>query len=151
MWTHVTNDMFDYSVNTSIINAAMDYESKLARNIAIVVSSIRLNSNLDENEFMSMSREDEDSRLGNKRLNCSLFEKQILSTLELIDYQDICKRLLTYSNCNIKKYDNVDVDEINRPMVGFKCAKCHFETIDLCQLRLHKREHMNAENLNIKV
>jgi ribosomal protein L44E len=33
MWTHVTNRKFDYSLNTTIINAALDYENKLNRQL----------------------------------------------------------------------------------------------------------------------
>ena len=33
MWTHVTNQKFDYSLNTTIINAALDYENKLNRQL----------------------------------------------------------------------------------------------------------------------
>ncbi len=31
MWTHVTNRKFDYSLNTAIINTALDYENRLNR------------------------------------------------------------------------------------------------------------------------
>jgi len=39
MWTHVKSPQFDYSVNTSIINAALDYENKLTRKLTAIARS----------------------------------------------------------------------------------------------------------------
>jgi hypothetical protein len=156
MWGHVTSEKFNYLVNTAIINAAIDYESKLARNIATVVASIRLNANMpassgDQNAVFSnfMAAVSNNSAGGResaldaassaRKLQSLNLEKRVLSTLELLDYQDVSKRLLTYSNYNVKKYEPAH-DEGSEPMVAFKCFKCEFQTIDLCELRLHRLE-----------
>jgi hypothetical protein len=159
MWTHVTSNKFDYSVNTSIINAALDYENKLARNISTVVSSIRLNANIAPDEVKALygtmnskgtENVDDMNGSGAKKLTCSHLERHVLSTLEMLDYQEVCKRLLAYSNSHVKKAqtksDEMETatNETNsEPMVAFKCVKCDFETIDMCVLRLHKTEHAN--------
>ena len=35
-WTHVKNTQFDYTLNTGIINSALDYENKLMRKLAVI-------------------------------------------------------------------------------------------------------------------
>lgn len=56
MWTHVTNAKFDYSLNTTIINAAIDYENRLNRQLQQLKSSNnepngKLTANFDLNTF----------------------------------------------------------------------------------------------------
>jgi len=53
MWTHVTNAKFDYSLNTMIINAAIDYENRLNRQLQQLKSSepSKMSTNFDLNSF----------------------------------------------------------------------------------------------------
>lgn len=131
LWTHVTNDKFDYSTNTCVINAALDFETKLSSNVAKLVASIKLNSSQEE---MNAAEKTATSRVGS-----NLLEKKIVSTLEMIDFEEICQRLLTYSNTSSKR--SIETLDTNKIMVSFKCSKCSHESIDLCNIRFHKRVH----------
>lgn len=117
MWTHVKNIKFDYSVNTSIINAALDYENKLNRKL----NSIKKNKILDQT-LRNSEKTDTVSSESNMFL-----ERQFLGALELINYPQTAQKLSNICN--------------SLPMVSFRCSRCGFETIDLSLLRLHKREH----------
>jgi hypothetical protein len=131
MWTHVKNSKFDYSVNTSIINAALDYENKLNRKLR----SIK-NNNMFISEFKNFDTSNTDHNENNliemKSRDVYQVESQFVSALDLINYP-----------LTAQKLSNIC---INMSMVSFRCSRCGFESIDLSLLRLHKREH-SRENL----
>ncbi|CAF0739182.1 unnamed protein product [Brachionus calyciflorus] len=133
MWSHVKSEKFDYTINTSIINAALDYENKLNRSLALIHNSIKFrkcfNSSCDD------SKEDSCDSIGSSDLDDLNFSlsKKIQMTLDMINFKDIENR-----------YKHEELEQKQRPescMVAFKCSKCNFETVDLCFLRIHKRNH----------
>ena len=129
MWTHVKNEKFDYSINTSIINAALDYENKINRCLALINNAIKFRKSYSRDE----SKENLDSSSENDKLN-SILDEKIANTLELIDFNQMEKNYSSIEN-EIK---------VNKSIVAFKCSKCGFETVDLCILRIHKRNHLNS-------
>lgn len=116
MWSHVKNIQFDYSVNTSIINAALDYENKLNRKL---------------NSIKKANIETDSADTDHNALNRNIFiQRQFNNALELINYpQQQIDKLATYKSNN------------SSPMVSFRCSSCGFESINLSVLRLHKRTH----------
>jgi hypothetical protein len=141
MWTHVKHEKFDYSINTSIINAALDYENKLNRNLSSINSSLKndlkaIQENHQQEE--QQSKTDDKSIFDSSSSSPSriFLEKKLASILEMINYSETKKKLSNLITNN------------NKPMVLFRCSKCHFETIDLCLLRLHKQEHYIKLNEN---
>lgn len=116
MWSHVKSIHFDYSVNTSIINAALDYENKLNRKLNSIRKAI-LAGNYD---------------IQASETNRNVYSQRLLSNaLELINYPQ-------------QQIDKLTEYQANKssPMVSFRCSRCAFESIDLSVLRLHKREHV---------
>ena len=131
MWTHVKHIKFDYSINTTIINAALDYENKLTRKL----NSIKKNKLFERQQQQQLSNENSldettEDDVGAELTRSMYIERQLVSALELINYSQTCQKFFNlYANNN-------------SPMVGFRCARCAFETIDLSLLRIHKREHL---------
>ena len=120
MWSHVKSLQFDYSVNTSIINAALDYENKLNRKLNLIRKATM--------ENFDMSGEKDTSNSLNRNI---YMHRQLSNALELINYpQEQIEKLTAYQANK------------SSPMVSFRCSRCNFESIDLSVLRLHKREHI---------
>lgn len=148
MWTHVKNEKFDYSINTAIINSALDYENKLNRNLASIntlINNNRMVSNtittqmalqtikleIDHSQkTVSDANSAESTHL--QRISNNYLERQLLATLNLIN-----------NSKEQQKFDKSSFNSNGVPMVSFRCSRCGFETIDLCLLRIHKRDHMS--------
>ena len=127
MWTHVKNIKFDYLVITSIINAALDYESKLNRKLnSIKKSKINVLNELVEKKDDSNELDDIMQYEYSNNKNIYL-ERQLISALELVNYSQNVSKLCDEKNIG--------------PMISFRCSRCGYETIDLSLLRLHKRDH----------
>lgn len=127
MWTHVKNEKFDYSINTSIINAALDYENKINRSLALIKNAIRFRKNFSSDE----SKEDSDSSNESDQLNLIL-DKKIVDAFEMINFKQMEIECSSIEN----------ETKTTKSIVAFKCSKCAFETVDLCILRIHKRNHL---------
>lgn len=122
MWSHVKNTQFDYSINTTIINAALDYENKLNRKL----NSIKKITLDNKNELLDLST---------NSLNKNIYlQRQLNSALELVNYPQSTTDNLVDSQINNNNSNKSS-------MVSFRCAKCGFQSINLSILRLHKREH----------
>lgn len=115
MWTHVTNREFDYSLNTSIINAALDYENKLNRQLLSYNGTIN-GSNTPFND--------------------------LANPYELINYPLSNKIPQQAQNSTASTANGIpNSSSCDKPMVSFRCSKCGYSTINLSLLRLHKRQH----------
>jgi hypothetical protein len=112
MWTHVTNPKFDYALNTTIINAALDYENQLHR----FILKFKLTKESFEDKYMK------------NQMDLSF------TKFDLINYP--------ITNKIIKVIDTSSTDtETSPPIVAFRCSKCGYSTINLSLLRLHKQQH----------
>ena len=130
MWTHVKHIKFDYSINTTIINAALDYENKLTRKL----NSITKNKPFERQQQQQLSNENSldetEDDVGQELTRSMYIERQLVAAFELINYSQTCQKFYNlYANNS-------------SPMVAFRCSRCAFETIDLSLLRIHKREHL---------
>ncbi len=113
MWTHVTNRKFDYSLNTTIINAALDYENKLNRQL-LAYNGTNDGSNTPFND--------------------------LANPYELINYPLSNKITNTATSASTGVTSSI-ISSCDKPMVSFRCSKCGYSTINLSLLRLHKRQH----------
>jgi hypothetical protein len=146
MWSHVKSEKFDYSINTAIINAALDYESKLSRRL----NTIRESMSVDESDYshVKSTKGDEEDRFF---LN-SCIQRQLLEALDVLELIDKAHHVMPSStNCKKPKSSKRSYDQNKNgensesmPMVHFRCSKCGYDTIDLCLLRLHKYEHLTS-------
>ncbi len=93
MWSHVKNSRFDYSVNTAIINAALDYENKLARKLSAIARSERLDSDASG----------------------VFVERQLMAALELVSYPPqtllklACAEPMVSFRCSTCGFETVDL------------------------------------------
>lgn len=157
MWSHVKNEKFDYSRNTSIINAAIDYENKLNRSLSSINSMLFNNSSNGEDDTESSSESSSTKsstpppsssiKPSIESTNESLIEKKLLATLELINLNELNRKLSEHLKANEAcQYQIAD------GIVSFKCSKCKFQTTDLCLLRLHKKqEHVDFAQTTITI
>ncbi len=90
---------------------------------------------LDKHEVTKPHNTLEENNSNNASNSKLLVEKKLASILEIINYSETKKKL---SNL---------INNSNKPMVLFRCSKCGFETIDLCLLRLHKKDHFIVTSL----
>lgn len=125
MWTHVTNRKFDYSLNTTIINAALDYENRLNRQLLTYT--------------LNNKNEDSDGSTGSNSSNSSFSE--LTNPYELINYPLNNKITSSSSSNSSTNSTNLNLNNCDKPMVSFRCSKCGYSTINLSLLRLHKRQH----------
>ena len=137
MWTHVKHERFDYTVNTRIINAALDYENKLSK---LIQQQQQQQQQQQNGIIMSQDHKSERAAQPVVRLDGggdvdNLDELAQSVERELSDYSAIRRRLASHLHaCTMPA------------LVAFRCARCAFQTIDLCSLRVHKRrEHHHQQ------
>jgi hypothetical protein len=131
MWTHVKSEKFDYSRNTSIVNAAIDYENKLNRSLSSI------NALLASSSAASSSDTDSTASSDASLSSCmeAVVEKKLHTIMDQLNLGEL-KRRLTADSYNEERMSGDDT----AGMVSFRCSKCFFQSTDLCVLRLHKRQ-----------